>query len=88
MDLSIIILNYKTKNLTKECIKCIKFFNPDLEYEIIVVDNNSNDGIEEMIKENFEGVRCIGSPKNLGFAAGNNLGIMIARGRNVMILNP
>lgn len=88
MDLSIIIVNYKTKNLVKECIKCIKFFNPQLNYEIIVVDNNSNDGIEEEINEKLKDVKCIVLPKNIGFAAGNNLGITFAKGRNVMILNP
>lgn len=88
MDLSIIILNYKNKNLTKECIKCIKLYNPKLDYEIIVVDNNSGDGTPEMIKENFPEARCASLPRNVGFAAGNNIGIMIARGRNILILNP
>lgn len=75
MDLSIIILNYKTKNLVKYCIKRIKSLNLDLDYEIIVVDNVSHDGTLEMIKEKYPGVKFIQAKENRGYAAGNNLGI-------------
>ena len=89
MDISIIILNYKTKGLVKNCIRSIQ--NSDissLDYEIIVVDNGSNDGIADMIKENFNSVRFIQSGNNLGMGAGNNLGIKNARGKYVAVINP
>ncbi|MCX6740077.1 MAG: glycosyltransferase family 2 protein [Candidatus Parcubacteria bacterium] len=88
MDLSIIILNYKTRGLTKQCIKNIKENTAGLNYEIIVVDNGSGDGCEQMISENFPDVKFIQSGKNLGFAAGNNSGIKQAQGKYIMILNP
>jgi len=88
MDLSIIILNYKSKNLTKQCIKTIKLCEPKLSYEIIVVDNASRDGVGAMLKERFPDVRFIAAKENLGYAAGNNLWLRAATGRFLMILNP
>ena len=88
MQLSIIILNYKQKGLVKNCLKNILSLNLGLEYEIIVVDNNSSDGCTVMVKEEFPGVKIIASKKNLGYAGGNNLGIKKARGKYILILNP
>lgn len=88
MDLSIIILNYQSKGLVKQCLKGIKNSNLSLSYEIIVVDNASNDGCLEMVKNNFLGVKTIQADKNHGYAAGNNLGIKATQGKYIMILNP
>jgi len=88
MDLSIIVLNYRTKGLLKECLKGIKLVQPKLDYEIIVVDNASGDGTPVMMRENFPDIRFIASDKNLGYAKGNNLGIKAAYGRYIMIMNP
>lgn len=88
MDLSIIILNYKTRGLLKECLKGIKLIQPKFDYEVIVVDNGSGDGTPAMIAEYFPDVRFIETGKNLGYAKGNNLGIKVARGRYIMIMNP
>lgn len=54
MDVSIIILNYKQKGLVKQCVKGIVMAQPDLDYEIIVVDNNSADGTLEMVKNLYK----------------------------------
>lgn len=89
MDISFIILNYKTKGLLKNCLKSvIESDLRGLNYEIIVVDNNSGDGVKEMLAEHFAGVIFIQSRYNLGMGAGNNLGIRQARGKYVIILNP
>ena len=88
MDISIIILNYKSKRLVRQCIKTIFLYNPKLSFEIIVVDNHSEDGVVEMVREQFPGVICIASPENVGYAAGNNLGIKRSQGRYVVIMNP
>jgi GT2 family glycosyltransferase len=87
IDLSIIILNYKTKGLLRECLKEIRTVSPNLNYEIIVVDNGSNDGTAEMMKNDFSDIKFVASCRNLGYAAGNNLGIKESRGRYVMIMN-
>ena len=88
MDLSLIIVSYKTKGLLKYCLKDIYQTAPSCSFEIIVVDNQSGDGTPEMIKKNFPKVKCLIPPKNIGFAAGNNLGLQVARGKYIVILNP
>ena len=87
MKLSIVILNYKTKGLTKQCIKNIENSYFDMDYEIIVVDNGSNDGIAEMMKQEFINHKFIASKKNLGMGAGNNLGISEAQGEYILVMN-
>lgn len=88
MVLSIVILNYKTKNLTKELLKNLLDLKLPFEHEIIVVDNASYDGLDSVIKEKFPSVKFIQSQKNGGFAYGNNLGIKQAVGQYIMICNP
>jgi GT2 family glycosyltransferase len=88
MEISIIIVSYKMKRLVKNCIRAIRESSISVPYEIIVVDNDSRDGIEELMKENFPEIKLIMSPKNLGMGGGNNLGIKAAQGKYVLILNP
>jgi GT2 family glycosyltransferase len=88
MKLSIIILNYKTVDLVKYCIKNIKATVRDVPYEIIVVDNASYDGIKKMLDTHYPDIRFIQSPENGGFSKGNNIGIREARGEYIMIMNP
>jgi GT2 family glycosyltransferase len=86
MDLTIIILDYHLKNLIKYCIKNIKATVHGINYEIIVVDNGTYCGTEEMLKEFYPEVRFIQTGKNLGFGAGNNVGIREAKGDFVLII--
>lgn len=88
MKISFIILNYKQKGLTKQCVKGIISSNIKLQYEIIVVDNNSKDGCIEMLKKLFPQVMAIQSDINGGYSHGNNLGIKKAKGEYIAILNP
>ncbi|OGM00618.1 hypothetical protein A2480_00600 [Candidatus Uhrbacteria bacterium RIFOXYC2_FULL_47_19] len=88
MDVSIIILNYRSRGLVYQCIKTIRLYPSDCSYEIIVVDNGSGDGIGDFLAERFPEVRFIDAKANLGFAAGNNLGIRAAKGRYILIMNP
>lgn len=81
---SLIILSWNTKNLTKECLKSIGNLKSS---EIIVVDNGSNDGSPEMIKKEFPRVILIKNKKNLGFGAANNQGMKKAKGDYFLILN-
>ncbi len=87
-DLTIIIVNYNTRELILGCLRSI-FAGPDSQrgYEVIVVDNASVDGSQEAITRDFSDVRVIANSKNLGFAAANNQGLKIAHGRYVLLLN-
>lgn len=79
MDVSIIIVNYNTYDLTSACVQSIIDYTNGLSYEIIVVDNASTDGSKEKF-ENDTRIRYIYSKKNGGFGYGNNLGIAVAKG--------
>ncbi len=87
MDVSVIIVNYNTKSLIKDCIQSILDQTKGIEYEIIVVDNNSIDGSQDMIKKHFSNVILIESKENLGFGKANNLGSNIAKGKYLFYLN-
>ena len=89
IDLSVIILNYNTKDLLRDCLQSIKKAKTNgLGFEIIVVDNASTDGSVAMVKKEFPEVKPIINKKNLGFAAGNNVGFKKAEGRYLLLLNP
>lgn len=89
MDISIVIVNYKSKNNAVNCIESIKKSDlAGVDYEIILVDNNSGDRGAEEIKKMLPEVKIIESKKNLGMGGGNNLGIKEAVGKYVLILNP
>ena len=71
---SVVILNWNKKDLVLECIESVKAVNSQL-FEIVVVDNNSNDGSAEAVKEKFPDVILIKNSKNLGAIAGRNVGL-------------
>ncbi len=88
IDLSVVILNYNTVELTRQCLKTV--FASRLgaySMEVIVCDNGSTDASIAMVKKEFPQVILIDNKKNVGFAAGNNPGIKRASGRYVLLLN-
>ncbi|MDD4271726.1 MAG: glycosyltransferase family 2 protein [Patescibacteria group bacterium] len=88
MDISIIIVNYKAKNLVLNCVKSIKNADwPGLDYEIIVVDNYSGDLHSNDLKQ-FGEIKFIMNGQNVGLGAANNKGARIARGKYIVIMNP
>jgi GT2 family glycosyltransferase len=88
MNVSIIIVNWNSKDFTKNCIRSIPPPPPDTKLQIIVVDGGSFDGCSEMISNNFPKVQFIQSPNNIGFAKCNNLGARFATGEFIFFLNP
>lgn len=88
MTLSIIYVNYNTKGLLKQSLKHLFWVQPALDFEIIVVDNNSSDGSAKAIKEKFPNTRVIESRENLGYAKGVNLGLKHSQGAYAAIFNP
>ncbi|MBU0731522.1 glycosyltransferase [Patescibacteria group bacterium] len=87
MKLSLVILNYNSANLLRLCLKNIYSIDIPFEYEVIVVDNASTDNSCPMVKEKYPQAKCVFSKKNIGHAAGNNLGIKEAKGEYIVILN-
>ena len=88
MELSIIIVNYKTKEKIKRCLDSIVSSDlGNLDYEIFLVENNSGDNLNDLVADN-KNIKLITSPKNLGMGGGNNLGIKAASGKYILILNP
>lgn len=87
MDLSIIIINYNTLQLTSNCIQSIYDKVIGFEYEIILVDNASSECDPNIFLEKFPKLYLIKSSVNLGFAGGNNLGIKNSNGKYILLLN-
>src|SRR3989338_6743898 len=88
IDLSIIIVSYNTKDFIEECLESIKATSKGFDYEIIVVDNASEDNSLEMLKTKFPDVIVVKNQENIGFSKANNLGVEKSEGRYVLFLNP
>lgn len=88
VDLSIVILSFNTRDLLRTCLSTVFACRLDnYTIEVIACDNGSQDGSLAMIKKEFPQVILIDNKTNLGFAAGNNLGIKKAKGRYILLLN-
>lgn len=84
--LSIIIVNWNTRDLLRACLRSLPLTDP--ASEIIVVDSASADGSADMVRAEFPAVTLIASPDNLGYSRGNNVGLARSQGDFVFILNP
>ena len=90
IDLSIVIVNYNTKEFLKRCISSIlDSVSKKINYEIIIVDNASSDNSAEMVKKEFPQIKLIVNRENGGFSKANNQGIKISEVcKYVLFLNP
>ena len=88
IDLSIIIVNWNSKEYLRNCIDSVLLWTSDITYEIVVIDGASFDGCGEMLQRHFPQVRFIQSEKNVGFAKANNVAFRESRGRYILFLNP
>ncbi len=85
MELSIIIVNWNTYNLTKKCIESIK--NLDFTYEIILINNSSNDSIKiKKLELQYKNLKVIQNKKNTYFAKANNIGYLHSKGKYILLL--
>lgn len=90
MDLSIVIVNWNTIEMLRECLQSTydgMARSPDVDFEVIVVDNASTDGSAEMVAAEFPAAVLIRNDENRGFAAANNQGFDVAKGRLILLLN-
>ena len=87
MDISIIIVNWNTKDLLAACLRTIQNQTLGYTYEIIVVDNGSEDGSQLIVRQEFPSVTLIENKLNLGFGKANNIGLQSAKGRYICFVN-
>lgn len=88
IDLSIIIVNFNVKEFLQNLLSSIKKSTGNVSTEVIVIDNASDDGSVEIIREKFPWVKLIASNVNLGFGRANNLGLEISQGKYILLINP
>ncbi|WP_092852922.1 glycosyltransferase family 2 protein [Algibacter pectinivorans] len=88
MKLSIVILNYNVKCFLELCLRSVEAAISNIDAEIIVVDNNSTDHSCQMVKSKFSNVTLLENKENVGFSKGNNIGVSVAKGEYLCILNP
>lgn len=88
MDLSVIIVNWNTRDLLCQCLDSLSQKVKGIDTEIFVVDNGSTDGSVAAVREKFPGVKLIENPVNLGFAKANNQAFSVSKGRYLLLLNP
>lgn len=87
MDLSIVIVNWNTRELLSRCLRSVYDTTRHLGFEVIVVDNASTDGSRDMVRREYPGAILIASAENEGFAKANNRAIRRSQGRYILLLN-
>lgn len=88
MDLSIIIVNWNSKNFLAKALASVQAGVRDIEYEVVVIDSGSFDGCGDMLRSAYPDVTFIQSERNLGFARANNEAFRRTRGHTLLFLNP
>jgi len=88
LDLSIVIVNWNTRDFLRDCLKSVYASEGDLVFEAIVVDNCSHDRSAGMVRQEFPHVHLIESDINGGYAYANNLGLRHLQARYYLLLNP
>jgi GT2 family glycosyltransferase len=88
VELSIIIVNYNVKEFLQNLLHSIEKAALNISNEIIIVDNASDDGSVELIREKFPSVKLIANTENLGFGKANNQALVIAEGKYLLLINP
>lgn len=86
--ISVIIVNYNVKDFLEQALLSLQRALNNIDSEVIVVDNASVDGSVPMVRQRFPRVKLIESSENVGFSAGNNLGLKEATGKYIVLLNP
>jgi len=88
MQLSVVIVNYNVKHFLEQCLHSVTRASADLQMEVIVIDNHSTDNSADHLKGLFPKVRFVANNENLGFARACNQGARMAKGKNLLFLNP
>jgi N-acetylglucosaminyl-diphospho-decaprenol L-rhamnosyltransferase len=87
MDLSVVIITWRMKDLIQKCLSSIFYYTKGLNFEVIVIDNFSNDGTIELIESEFSQVKLYKNKDNKGVAPARNQGIKLSSGKFILILD-
>ena len=82
-DITIVITSFKSENKIRKCLNSI-----DKQYNVINVENSSDQDYKTQIEKEFENVKCILSGENIGYGKGNNIGLKEVKTKYALILNP
>ena len=88
LDITLVIVSFNTREILLRCLGSIKKYTQEISYEVILVDNASEDGTIEAVVELFPEINVISNKENRGFSAANNQGIIESKGLRVAFLNP
>ena len=88
MKISISLVTYNNSKVIEKCINSIFNITNNIDFEIIIIDNNSSDNTVKIIKNNFKNVKLIKNDKNVGFGAAHNVAIKLGKGKYHLVLNP
>lgn len=88
IDLSILIVHTFERDLVRQTLRALRRASPQLEYEVLVIDNNVAAGLESLLQHEFPFVRYFPQDHNAGFGASMNVGIKAAKGKYVLVFNP
>jgi GT2 family glycosyltransferase len=88
LELSIIVVTYNSRRHIRDCLESIQREAGGIDHEVIVVDNASQDGTPDIIRNEFPEAHLIANPENLGSARGNNQGTALSQGQFILLLNP
>ncbi len=85
---SVVIVSYNTRKLIRRCLESLRAFPPRIAFDVLVVDNASQDGSVDMLRAEFPWARVLANKRNLGYSSAVNLGIEHTTGDYVLVLNP
>lgn len=88
VDLTVVIVNYNVAYFLEQCLHSVYKASENIRTEVFVVDNNSVDGSNDMVRKKFPWVKLIANKDNVGFSKANNQAMRIAQGRYILLLNP
>ena len=88
MFLSVVVVNWNSTDMLRTLADSLRETAAEVEHETIVVDNNSEDFDEASFKTDYPEIKVIAEKENLGYAAGNNVGIKASKGKYILLLNP
>ncbi|MBI1937117.1 MAG: glycosyltransferase family 2 protein [Ignavibacteriales bacterium] len=86
-DISIVLITWKMKSLLERLLISLYKYSEGFDFELIIIDNNSQDGTVEMIEEKYQNTILIKNKENLGVAPARNQGLKIAKGKYILILD-